>query len=368
MPKLSSVYPRGHFFQQIAGAHEVSTEAMISPRGFFGLVPSATFLYGCLRTEDGAMFEICRRVSHHAEGGAKGDAIDDETLAKPPAILLMMSTEIDGQHLRFDIAAMQQQATTDECEIAMEGGDAVWKSPANAAGRPFKITFNEERCSWDEEGLFSLSGPILKPGLHWYLPGRDYGTYYVSQIFELEGEIMGRRCKGMIGFDQTYMGEDGNLYKSKDLVMENQGHNVWYTWGTRYDDGSYECGHFMVGNGPLGFAVFTDGKDVVATRDVTGTVTLRPGSPFSERIDFVIDGEAWEFTPDPRGAMPDMMRKHPPTPQQEGFMRRVGETRKPVVWFAWGETEADHGLSPQNRLPTEPITVRESLSKAKLGS
>ncbi|MFL6879520.1 hypothetical protein ACJ6YJ_32290 [Pseudomonas marginalis] len=355
MPKLQSVYPRGHFFQQMAGAHQVDAAAMVSTRGFFGLYPSATFLYGCMRTDDGEMFEICRRVSHHGEGVATGIATDDSALSKPPAVLLVMSTEVDGEQLRFDLNSMQLQATTDDCEISLEGKDAVWKSAAGASGRPFRITFNESSCSWHEEGLFSLSGPILKPGLHWYLPGRDYGTYYVSQIFELKGEIKGRPCEGMIAFDQTYMGQGGNLYKNKDLVMEHQGHNVWYTWSTRYEDGSYECGHFMLGNGPLGFAVFTDGEQVVATRDITGFVTPREGSPFAERIDFVIDGEKWEFTPDPRGAMPDMMRKHPPTPQQEGFMRRVGETRKPIVWFAWGETEEEHGLSPQDRLPIEPI-------------
>jgi hypothetical protein len=36
-------------------------------------------------------------------------------------------------------------------------------------------------------------------------------------------------------------------------------------------------------------------------------------------------------------------------PQQEGLVRRVGETRKPVAWFSWGETAPRHGNTRTNR-------------------
>lgn len=358
MPKMKNVYPRGHFFQQLAGAHEVSAAAMVDDRGFFGLERSATFAYGNLRTEEGAMFEIVRRFSHHGSNKAAAGTSAEEALAKPPALMLFQTTELDGQHLRFDLARMQRQATTDNARIFMEDGAAVWMPATGASGAPFRITFTETGCTWHEEGLLSLVGTMLAPGLQWYLPGRDYGTFYVSQLFQMEGQVEGRPVTGMIAFDQTYMGSQGDLYVSKDLVMENQGHIVWYTWATRYEDGSWEGGHFMLGNGPLGFAVFTDGETTVSTRDITGRVTPRDGSPFAQRIELTIDGEDWEFLPDPKGTMPDMMRKHPPTPQQEGRWQRVGEKRKPAVWFAWGETEPDHGRTPMDRLPTEPIKVR----------
>ena len=357
MPKMKNVYPRGHFFQQLAGGHEVSAAAMVDERGFFGLERSATFLYGNLRRDDGAMFEIVRRFSHHAGHVAEAGTAAAEAIAKPPALMLFQTTELDDANLRYDLARMQRQATTDDARIFMEGGDAVWLPAEGAAGNPFRISFNEEKCVWHEEGLLSLTGAMLKPGLQWYLPGRDYGTFYVSQFFQVEGEVEGRPVTGMIAFDQSYMGAGGALYVAKDLVMENRAHVVWYTWATRYDDGSWEGGHFMLGHGPLGFALFTDGTTIVSTRDITGRVTPRAGSPFAQAIDLTIDGEEWEFLPDPKGMMPDMMRKHPPTPQQEGRWQRVGETRTPLVWFAWGETEPDHGYAPMDRLPTEPITL-----------
>jgi hypothetical protein len=346
MPKVTGVYPRGHFFQQMAGAHQPSARDMLPDRGYFGLQPSATFLYGCFRTDDGEMFELVRRFSHH--GANKGITDLDEAIARPPAMLLVQSTEVDpgGSCLRFDMERMQRAAVTDDARIFMDGDEAVWLPAEGAQGAGFEIRFAESTCSWVEEGMLSLQGKLIPPGLHWYMPGRDYGTYYVSQLFEVEGEFEGRKGRGMVAFDQTYMGEMGDLYKAKDLVMENAGHLVWYTWATRYKDGSVEGGHFMLGNGDLGFAVITDGKEVVATRDIDGVVKRRQDSKFAEAISLTIDGEEWEFLPDPRGTMPDMLRKHPPTPQQEGRWRRVGDTREPDVWFAWGETEPDHGERP----------------------
>jgi hypothetical protein len=353
MPKLENIYPRGHFFQQIGGAHEARPQDMIDRRGFFGLKPSATFAYGNLKTDDGTMFEIVRRFSHHDHVTHQPGRLDD--MARPPALLLFQSTELNGECLRYDLPTMMKQAPTNGARIAMEGGKAVWEPGDEAIGEAFRLTFEGDDFTWTESGLFSLAGTIMRPGLQWYLPGRDYGTFYVSQIFQVSGEVRGRPVTGMIAYDQTYMGEGGDLYVNKDLVMENHGHLVWYTWSTRYEDGSWENGHFMLGNGPLGFALFTDGKTVTTTRDITGRVFPRTDSPFAERIELTIDGEAWEFLPHPCGTMPDMMRKHPPTPQQEGRWQRVGETRTPKVWFAWGETEADHGHVPAGRLPTEPI-------------
>ncbi|MBW9172720.1 hypothetical protein [Clostridium estertheticum] len=342
MPKLGDVYERGNFFQQLVGAHKPSVDAMLSDRGYFGLVPSATFAYGCVRSEDGEIYELVRRFSR-----AK-----DESSKNTFSMLFIESTNVDGVSLRFDQERMKDAANSNDVEVFKDGNEAVWKSTANCLGKAFELRFSEDEFSWKEEGFFSLSGQMIKPGLHWYLPGRDYGTYYVSHIFEVEGKFEGRKVKGMIGFDQNYMGEGGNLYTNKDLVLENKGHIVWYTWATKYKDGTVEAGHLMLGHDRLGFAVITDGLNVVATQSIEGKVVKCADSPFAEKIEVTVDGERWEFLPDPRGKMPDMLLKHPPTPQQEGRWRRVGDTREPEVWFAWGETEPKHGCERETKFPT----------------
>ncbi|MCB2362413.1 hypothetical protein [Clostridium estertheticum] len=343
MPKLGDVYERGNFFQQLAGAHKPSVDDVLSDRGYFGLMPHLMPIYGCIRTEDGEMYELLRNFNPD---------IDNKHGEKPYMGLVIQSTKVDGENLIFDTELTKDHASTEGAVGVKEGNEAVWHKAPNVSGKNFEIRFSEDSFTWIEEDLFSLSGPMVKPGLHWYLPGRDAGTYYVSHIFELEGEFQGLKAKGMIAFDEMYMAEGAVVYGDKDIMMQNYGHIVWYTWGTKYKDGTVEAGHFILGHDRLGFAVFTDGENVVATQNIEGKVTDNSNNRFAKRIQLTIDGEEWEFLPDPRGKMPAMLLKYPPTPQQEGRWRRVGDTREPESWFAWGETETENGCERQSKLPT----------------
>lgn len=347
MPLLRHTYQRGEFFQMLSGGFQPTLDDLLSDRSYFGLPPAATFTYGRLDAEDGEMFEIARRVSRNTSQTSSD-------IGGPPQLLLFQSTLIDGERLRYDLPHMKEAALTNGCVAVREGDEIVWRS-AVPEGKPFEMRMGENTFSWVEDGLFELKGTPVRPGLHWYLPGRDYGTYYVSQFVEVGGTVLGRPVRGIIAFDQNYMGEEGALYVNKDLILENQAHLVWCTWATRYADGSFEGGHFMVGHDRLGFGVITDGKTVRATQNVDARVYPQEDSVFADRIVLTVDGELWEFLRDPKGAMPDMLAKHPPTPQQEGRWRRVGDTREPSTWFAWGETEPHHGSFRGDPIARSPL-------------
>ncbi|TDL69323.1 hypothetical protein E2R58_09135 [Paenibacillus amylolyticus] len=340
MPKLGDVYERGNFFQQLAGAHQPSVEDVLSDRGYFGLKPNLTAIYGNIRTEDGEIYELLRNFN------------PDLDTEKDYLGLVIQSTKTDGANLIFDTELTKDCASAKGTVGVQDGNEAVWRKAPGVVGDDFEIRFSEDYFVWKEEKLFSLEGPMIKPGLHWYLPGRDEGTYYVSHLFELTGEFQGVKAKGFVAFDQVYMAEGAVLYGNRDIMMENFGHIVWYTWANKYKDGSVEGGHFLLGHDRLGFAVFTDGKTVTATQNIEGKVATSPDSPFSQGIEFTIEGENWTFTPDPRGKMPAMLQKYPPTPQQEGRMQRVGETREVDSYWAWGETETKHGNTRMSKLPT----------------
>jgi hypothetical protein len=49
--------------------------------------------------------------------------------------------------------------------------------------------------------------------------------------------------------------------------------------------------------------------------------------------------------------------------QVDGRWRRVGDTREPDVWFAWGETAPAHGRRPLNRFSDGGKRVSEVLSR-----
>jgi hypothetical protein len=75
---------------------------------------------------------------------------------------------------------------------------------------------------------------------------------------------------------------------------------------------------------------------VRVARDVTAKVERDRDGYWFERVALDVDGEPWEIVADPRGRMADLGPI--PNPQQEALVRRVGETRTPVKWMAWGET------------------------------
>src|SRR5690606_12518138 len=84
--------------------------------------------------------------------------------------------------------------------------------------------------------------------------------------------------------------------------------------------------------------------EIRTTTDIEGTAVHKKGSYFLESARIVLEGEEkWEFLPDPKGEMIDFVGGFPITAQQEGRWRRVGDTREPDRWLAWGESDRRNG-------------------------
>jgi len=165
----------------------------------------------------------------------------------------------------------------------------------------------------------------------------------------MEGECLGRKVRGFIGFDVMYMYEGGEVYQTKDALVQEEVEVTWYTFATRYTDGSIDAGHVLIGNDLMGFSILTNENGKVRfTYDTDCIVNLDPGGYWHTGIDAQLFGEEWELIADPRGRMPELGPI--PNPQLEGRWQRKGETRKPEVWFAWGEAAPSHGAKPVLRL------------------
>jgi hypothetical protein len=289
-----------------------------------GLPLSQTFFYGTVRDADDNIWNPMRRFT--AGGG-------------PERLLLQTNRE------RESIGIHRGGRNSASCEGArrwLDGDDVRFEPRPDASGQPFEIRASTQRLSWVERDVFELHGTAVPPGLHWHLPDRDQGMYYISQIYEVEGEILGNEVRGFIPMDQLWM--NGTIYQN-DIFVGRQAEVIWYTWATRYEDGGFDGGHFLVGHRQLGFALLYDENgNVFATTDVSGQVTLDGEGPWPHAIEIVAAGDTWEFEPDPRGRMTDLMPI--PNPQIEGRWRRRGDTRRPAHWSAWGEIAPGHGLEP----------------------
>ena len=149
--------------------------------------------------------------------------------------------------------------------------------------------------------------------------------------------------RGFYGADDMYM--HGQIYHH-DLLIGKQLHITWYTWATRYTDGTLDAGHFMLGHDGLGMLLLCDETGAVnRTTDVNGIVELDSTGTWPARIEVHAPGQWWEFLPDAKGRMVDFMPI--PNPQAEGRWRRVGDTREPAHWFAYGEVAPSHGTVPR---------------------
>jgi hypothetical protein len=327
---------RGDFEgKTLVGPFEPTAAAMDSDSPLFGMPPEALYLWGTLRDEEGDLHSIMRRIPH--DGRPKGRRR-----------LVVQSTVGGASELRMHECGRQSAPHVDPIRELI--GDSVieWRSNPMADGAPFHARWANETCEWVEDGTFELRGSLIKPGMQWYVPGPRASLAYIATIYKLEGSIFGRRCRGLIGFDQIYMYEGGEVYRHLDPLLEEGLEHLWYTWGSCYKDGSLEAGHFMLGNKRFGFGIVTDENGAVrCSTDVDGEVSFDETNYWQTGALFNMGGIEYEFLPDPRGRMPDLGPI--PNPQVEGRWRRVGDNREPDVWFAWGEAVPAGGRRPSRR-------------------
>ena len=288
-----------------------------------GLVHDSTYVWGLFRSEGDPpdIWSALRRLSSGATW--------------PSRLLVQTNAEADGiaQHRLHGQAARSVDAVASSA-----GATPGWHAAAIDGAEPFDVAIDADGLRWTEGALLQVAGVEVTPGLQWCLPpGRGgEGMWYRSRIFRVAGHLDGVAVDGFAGCDEVHLAPGRQNYVDDPLTATHLS-DAWCTWATAYDDGSVEAGHAAFGRDGFGFGLrCTDGVATVTT-DVAGSVT-RDERGLPAHIAFDVDGEAWEFTADPRG----LPRQPLPGPvrQAEGWFRRVGETRRPVVWCATPEVPA----------------------------
>jgi hypothetical protein len=309
----------------VVGAVDTDPADYASGTPVLGLPMSQTFLYGSVRDGDGTIWTPMRRFAA-GDGGAER---------------LLLQTDLGSDALHVHRTG-PRPAPSRGVRRGLDGEAVVFESDPAAPGPPFRIRANGQKFRWTAEGVLDLEGVAVPPGLHWHLPDRVRGMYYLSQIYEVEGTVLGREVRGFIPMDQLWM--DGMIYVD-DIFIGERAEVAWYTWATRYADGSFDGGHFLLGHRQLGFALVYDQTGrVTGTTQVDGRVILDADGRWPERIELTAAGDEWEFLPAATGRMVDLMPIL--NPQIEGRWRRAGDTREPAHWFAWGEVAPAHGTTP----------------------
>lgn len=335
MRYFKTIPARGDFaYQCLIGPQQVSGAKLADLRDHFGLKLTKHMPFGTFRDDEDHIYSMARALN--APGSSPN-----------PTKFLFLNTRQDGENIRLDEKGMAARATTmfPKRWLDEETDTSFWSSLDDDEGAAWQISASGKELTWHEEGLLDFKGSLLGSGFQWYLPGEDWGTFYVSQLYDVAGHCNGRPIKGMIALDQAWLAEGGAIHYKKDLVVNNNMHVIWWTFATVYKDGTWDVGSIMVGHDNLGFALFqNETGEIRCSTDIEGEVVHKPNSYFAETARVIVDGEEeWEFLPDPRGDMIDFVGGFPITAQQEGRWRRVGDTREPDHWYAWGESDRRNG-------------------------
>lgn len=315
----------------LASARRFDARDFVEDRSILGLVREGGYLWGTLRDSDGVLYTTMRRFAATEPEARK----DNRQSLAGKLIVLSNDTGDGGLGLR-----REPRGAADSADIVAEltdGNSATLSSPATAAGRPMRLVLSEQDFSYTEEEVIDVTGRIVVPPLQWYLPGRDASLLYFTQTWLVDGTLLGKPVRGFLFWEEAWMYPGGRLYMDKDPLHDAR-YLTWYSWANHYDDGSTEVGHYLFGqdNFHVGVSATSDGAVSVA-REMNVEISRAADGYWHDGIDYELDGVKWRCDPDPHGQMRGLGTSMP-NPQQEGFMHRVDDTRRPEVYMAWGET------------------------------
>jgi hypothetical protein len=301
----------------VAGPYDGVLTDVLAGQTIAGLVRESTYLWTVLRSrgDHPDIYSAMRRFSGER--------------AWPPRLLLQSNRYSPGIQ-RHDTASASARSI-----------DVVdWSIERGGGAEPFELSIALGSIRWSEGAILDLAGGEVEPGLQWWLPAspEHESMRYASRIFKVTGLCDGVDVDGFVGCDEVHLAPGRQNYID-DPITATHLSGAWCTWAAAYDDGTVEAGHVAFGRDGFGFALRADGSSARTTTRVSGVAECNDlGCPI--RVTFDIDGAPWEFTADRRGCPVEPLPG--PVRQAEGWFRRVGETRRPVVWCATPEVPARH--------------------------
>jgi hypothetical protein len=226
-------------------------------------------------------------------------------------------------------------ARSRDIEAAATDPRVVMTAAALDGAQSFELAIDDRSLTWSEGQLLEVHGLQVTPGLQWcVVPGSNGdGMRFASRFFRVDGVFEDLDVDGFVGIDEVHLAP-GREHHVDDPMTTSKLSVLTCRWATAYDDGSIECGYLWFGPEGEGCALrAADGELHIANAVAGEIVAERDGFPVQVRCD--IDGVAWEFVADERGVPIEPLPG--PVRQVEGWFRRVGEQRRPLVWCATPE-------------------------------
>lgn len=290
-------------------------------RTYFGLPLSITWFYLNFRDGDGKLHFAYRGVLG-LEGSMHCTCFESRDGA-----LRKMTMPTGREFFRGPVVTTAGA----EYRIASKPAEAGY-----ATGQPFELVRTDHELHYHEGDDLAFNGRRIGPGMQVYVPTGPTPLFYTSLMHRVSGTAFGKPAEGFLWLDQCYL-PPGVTWRNSDFFKGVE--LAWTPFGTEYQDGSVEMGHICYGADGFNFAVVvTDRGDVLhATSDVSARdIKYRPDT-FPEHMYYVADGVDWEWSSVEDGALPEQASGSDFYRSSEGWLRRAGETRKPIVYHSYNE-------------------------------
>lgn len=320
---MSANNAKGDFgHRTIVGTFDPTMRDATPTLTYFGLSLSCTWFYLNFRDADGKLHFAYRTVL-----GLEGTLHGTCNEARDGA-LRKVEMPAGKEFFRGPVLTT---ATDEEYSIRSKPAEAGY-----ATGQPFDMTRTDTGVHYSEGDAFTFDGRRIGPGFQFYVPSGPTPLLYTSLQHRVAGTAFGKPAEGFLWVDSCYL-PPGVTWRNSDFFKGVE--LAWTPFGTEYSDGSVEMGHVCYGAGGFNFAMVAsdDGEVAHLSTDVVARdITYKPNS-FPEHMYYVVDGVDWEWSCVDDGELPDQASGHDFYRSSEGYLRRAGETRTPVVYHSYNE-------------------------------
>jgi hypothetical protein len=310
----------GH--RTLVGTFDPAADDTDPTQTYFGLSLSCTWFYLNFRDSDGKLHFAYRTVLG-LEGSLHFTCNESREGALRKVVMPAGKEFFRGPVLTT--------AGSDEYSIRSKVAE-----PGYATGQPFQMARTATELRYSEGEELQFSGRPIGPGMQVHVPSGPNPLLYTSLQHRVSGSAFGKQAEGFLWLDDCYLPpgvtwRNSTYFKGVELA--------WTPFGTEYDDGSIEMGHLCYGADGFNFAMIaTDSNDVLhCSSNVEARDVKYKADTFPDHMYYVVDGVDWEWSCVDDGELPDQASGHDFYRSSEGWLRRAGETRTPVVYHSYNE-------------------------------
>lgn len=289
-----------------------------------GLTEQVLYLYGGWREADGTLHVFERKFIGPMTAGLWLMKCDSTAV------------QINPESARTVRGEVKREFSEDS--ILLHG---AMMEKVGGSGGAFRFHVTPGHFSWEEnDGLLSLTGDLVGPGVQIFAPDNDEPILYISELYKVAGRVDGQDVEGFVFYDHSYWpaGMDWKEFRVfKDLQLG------WQAFANEYQDGSIEWGHLCIGRQGFNFTGVCDAEGPVSmTSGGAGGIDLGENDWAQRATWKAPDGRQWTFELEDGGTLAGFTEaRWGGYRAQAGHTRRVGDQRAVKVGFSWLETFGD---------------------------